>query len=471
MEDQYSKYSASVLEDTQRYSDLEGETDIGNGPGVSMGIDPRYKIEIGAVASLQGPKTEIGAVASLQGTKTEIGWDAPAWSPESPIELGAIASMDGQSVEIGYVEPWYRHEIGASGGNLEPMYRSEIGASGGNLAPMYRSEIGASGGNLEPMYRAEIGAEAVRAVVEKARDNRQPTPAMRAVPADSAPREDDASYWLEDVTIGAAMAAGGTDMFPLTTQLMQRFGADQQGTPKYVRVDTEKSYSAFRAGQSPELSELKDKLSELESRLEEHISDPEAHLQPVDEMIEEVDVMGAEAAEAEASKRVELWLSPDKEGCIHAWREGDFVCASIHLPGSDGEIRICTSMVPIVKCVDEMARHAAEAKVPSATVLGVLPAMGCVLGAATLVKEMVAAAPSILSQPEADTGEPFVVRIEPKANPAIATFMALLQECHAGNQQACAEWKALSDAARSGGAAPVAQAMTEAAELLKKKAA
>jgi len=307
-----------------------------------------------------------------------------------------------------------------------------------------------------------LGAEAVRAVIEKARDNRQPPPKMKAVPVDEPEEKDEVTDWLTDTFVGAAALAPEVDPFPITSKLLLRFGGGQ-AEPRYVRIDTEESYKDFRASQSPELAELRDRVESLEQALAEHEGDPNAHGMLSDEM-SDVELVGAEAAQAEADKKVDMWLPERFDGKVHAWQENDYVCASIKLPGSDGELRICTSMMPIKDGVEEMARHASEAGVDE-EVVGYLPAMGCVLGAGTLVKEMAAAAPSILRRPEAAKAEPFVVRIEPRANPALCALAVLILECRAGNQQACDEWRRLCAAAKAGGAVAVAKAMTEAAAL------
>lgn len=169
-------------------------------------------------------------------------------------------------------------------------------------------------------------------------------------------------------------------------------------------------------------------------------------------------------AQVEASKEVDLWLPEWARGKVRAWREGECVCASIYLPGADGELRICTSVTPVAQAVGEMEQHAADAGVSAAAIVGVIPAMGCVLGAGTLVKEMAAAAPAILRRPEAAKCEPFVCRIEPAASPALCALFALLCECKRGNKQACAEWDALASAAGRG-APHAARAMGEARDL------
>jgi hypothetical protein len=317
-----------------------------------------------------------------------------------------------------------------------------------------------------------VGAEAapaVKATIEKARDNRQPAPAMKAVPVDAPEQEDDAGDILEDIIVGAAVCCHGEDQFPITSKFMTRFsgGSDE---PRYVRIDTEQSYAAFRASQSPELAALKQRVEELSAAFARHAADPLAH-ELLEDEVAEVDVVGAEVAQAEGAKKIDLWLPKWADGKIHAWREGDFVCASMKVPGYDGEVRICTSMTPVVKCMEEMTRHAAEAKVNGAEIVGVLPAMGCCLGAGTLVKEMASATPAILQQPEAKTCEPFVCRIEPKAKPSLCALIALYQECACGNKQACDEWAALADAAQKGGADPLAKAMREAADCFRRAAA
>ncbi len=325
-------------------------------------------------------------------------------------------------------------------------------------------EIGA--GDHFENGNVEIG-EAVRQVIKTARDNRQPAPKMRAVSLETP--LDDASFvledWFTDVLVGTGSMIGVVNPFPMMTKFLQRFGAGLE-RPRYVRVDTEESYAAFCAENSPEMASYQDSLRELSDRLEDHIQDPVAHEDLLD-AIDEAEEIGAQARDAQLEKMIDLWLPDWAKGKVHAWKEGGFICASIHLPGSDGEIRICTSMTPVVKAIEEMEHHAADANVSAAAVIGVLPAMGCVLGAGTLVKEMAAAAPSILQRPEAAKSQPFVCRIEPKASPALCAFIALAQECAKGDKQACAEWNALANAAGKG--APYAkQAMIEAKGLFSK---
>jgi hypothetical protein len=140
------------------------------------------------------------------------------------------------------------------------------------------------------------------------------------------------------------------------------------------------------------------------------------------------------------------------------------------IPGSDGEVRICTSMTPVVQFVHEMARHAAEAKVDGPEVIGYLPAMGCALGAGTIVKEIAAAVPSILKQPEASEPHPFMCRIEPKAKPSLCALIALGYRAANGDAAANGEWNALAAAAEKGGASAISKAMLEAISCLKKAA-
>lgn len=309
----------------------------------------------------------------------------------------------------------------------------------------------------------------VLAVIEQARDNRTPPPKMAAVDPDAPAKHDADTQAVVGTCIGIAAVTNVPDPTPLFSKLLQRFGAG--GSTRLVRVDTEDSYAAFRAESSPEMAELHNKIADLTQRLDEHIADPEAHEKEAFnyEELDEVVAIGAAADAADAQKRVDLWLPRRFDGQWQAWREGDHVCASIRLPGADGEVRICTSLEPIRRCVEEMAHHASEAGVPTTAIGGVLPAMGCVLGAGTIMKEMAAAAPAILARPEAAHQEPFMVRIEPKSSPALCALAALAWECKSGNEQACTEWQLLAEAASP----PVKQAMREAVELIKaeKKAA
>jgi len=377
-------------------------------------------------------------------------------------EDGRLEIIGGGTHEIGRMadvmapfESFMLDDVHIGNGYIARNGQSEIG--NGYIARNGPSEIGAA--SYAEGGPAEIGAMAVVKVIEKARDNRQPAPLMKAVDVD-APADDDQDWGLTDVMLGAAVATGGADPFPLTAALMLRAGAGM--TPRFVRVDTEESYRAFRAENSPELAALSDRVAQLEEKLNHHIADPDAHSDLEDD-IATVTELGAEAEAAEEEKRVELWMPKRYDGLITAWREGAFVCASLALPGSDGEIRICTSLEPVRKCVAEMARHASEAGVPSSTVVGVLPAMGCVLGAGTLIKEMAAAAPAILAHPAADGASHFMVRIEPKDNPALTALSMLAMACKAGNAQACDEWKRLGEMS----APPVKQAMMEALQLAK----
>ena len=349
-----------------------------------------------------------------------------------------------------------RYEIGEEGDRIE---------IGGANDAMNRYEIGADDVG-DDCVGAEETAAAVKKVIQTARDGRQPPPKMRAVSLETP--LDEAEFvltdWFADVLVGCSQMIGADNAFPLTTKFMQRFGAGQE-KPRIVRVDTEETYAKFRADSSPDMAAMQAHLAELADDLEEHLHDPSAHPELL-EAIEEAEMLGAEAKKTEELKAIEMWLPDWAKGKVHAWKEGEFICASIHLPGCDGETRICTSMTPIVRAVEEIELHAANANVSAAAVIGVLPAMGCVLGAGTLVKEMAAAAPSLLAQPAASQKTSFMCRIEPKASPFLCAMTALCQSAANGDQGAIAEWNALSSAAKKGGATPVVSAMAEAKALL-----
>jgi hypothetical protein len=431
----------------------EGQSEIGDWAPEDQAFNHPLNSSVMGQAALDG-QSEIGSYAMFG--PTEIGQAAL----DGQSEIGQ-AALDGQS-EIGDWSP----ENGLSSdvmGSYAMYGSTEIG--GVDLqAPFESFMMGPTG------IGAEATAPAVVKVVEKARDNRQPPPPMKAVDCD-APIDDGYESDVAEFLIGAAVVTGH-DMFPLTTQFMQRAGAGSP--PRYVRVDTEESYQQFRADHSAEMRELSDRVKDLAAKLDDHLHDPQAHEMSLESHghhggeddlnadIQDLTILGEEVEAAEHAKRVDLWMPKRYQGLITAWREGANVCASLMLPGKDGTVRVCTSLEPVVKCIDEMSKHAAESGAAE-TIVGVLPAMGCVLGAGTILKEVAAAAPAILARPEAQGKGSFVVRIEPKVNPAIAALAMLVMACKAGNAQACAEWENLGKSAP----APVRQAMQEAVTLAK----
>jgi hypothetical protein len=402
-----------------------GQSEIGYAPYAAEGA-----MEIGAAAAADRPGSELGAGLFPEDGASEIGEDL-----QSPFETFMMDT----------------HRIGD-----DEMGCDEMGAGFEGWDPVVNSLVGA--GHYPTEGASEIGAvkAAVAKVVEKARDNRQPAPPMKVVDVD-APLDEDEHSFLSDIVLGAA-AATGVDQFPLLTKLLVRAGSGMD--PRVVRVDTEASYKAFRTQQSPELSALS-------AKLEEHIADPAAHggiaEEDIDDDIADLVHLGEEVKAAEAQKRVDLWMPRRFEGKLEAWREGNMVCASMALPGRDGDVRICTSFEPVGKCVDEMARHASETNAPTEAILGVLPAMGCVLGAGTALKEMAAAAPAIIARPEAQVKLPFVVRIEPKTSPNLAALTMLAAAAKLGSTQAQTEWQKLSSLS----APQVKAAMLEAVEVAK----
>ena len=302
-------------------------------------------------------------------------------------------------------------------------------------------------------------ADAVFMVVERARDARLPAPRMRACLAD-VPFEDDGGLMegAADVVVGAAKAG---EPYPLLARLMVKFGAGQPA--RVVRVDAWDSYRDLRGRGAADVLE---RLAVLEEAFAEHAADPSAHDSAARAaLLEEADILGGDLEDVlgeEAAGRVDLWVPRRFRGILSAWREGDRVCASLVVPGVDGEVRVCTGVEPLRRCLAEVSRHAAESGASPSLVAGVLPAMGVCLGAGTVLKELAASAPAILALPEAAGRRPFLVRVEPAAAPALCAIAALLWECRRGNRGACAEWERLAAEAP----APVRRAMGEARRVL-----
>ncbi|HET6959738.1 MAG TPA: hypothetical protein VFI56_24260 [Vicinamibacterales bacterium] len=437
-----------------------GPTEIGvaverdAGPGSYAEVGP---IEIGTHYPTEG--------ASEIGSDYEIGGSSAA--EFGPTEIGAADAADREGFEIvggssaaefGPTEIGYYAEDGASeiGTHYPTEGASEIGSD---------YEIGAQEAADREGYEI-VGQqrEAVAKVIEQARDNRQPPPPMRAVDVDepSSTTED----WFSDCFLGAAAEAAaqtGVDQFPLMTRLMQRAGAGIP--PRVVRIDTADSYREFRTASSPELAELSARVDQLALRLDRHAADPYAH-EALEEDMEDLAAIGAVVEENEQSKRVQLWMPKRFDGKVEAWREGEHVCISIALPSIDGEVRICTSLEPIRRCVAEMSQHASDAGVSPSLVSDSLFEMGCVLGAGTAMKEMAAAAPAILNRPEASQRAPFMARIEPKVTPALAALAMMVTMCRSGDAQACDEWQRLGTSS----APAIRQAMQEAVQVVKESA-
>ena len=437
---------------------------------------PEDQAKIGS-AAMYGP-TEIGTAWSPE--EGEGGFVGTAWSPEegeggfvglsasAALGLSASAAL-GLSASAALGTSWSPEE--GEGGFVGTAWSPEEGEGGfvgGEIQAPFESFMldDVRMGDWSPEAQGRIGAAAVTAVVAKARDNRQPSPPLKAVDADS-PSEwpDNWTQGLTDVVVGVATATGSPDPFPLTSQFMLRCGAGME--PRYVRVDTESSYKKYRQDNSPEIQAL-------HAKLNAHIADQHAHESSEetgtdDELFpdygdaDDIVMLGAAVDAAEKDKEVDLWMPRHFDGQISAWREGEFVCSSMRIPGFDGEVRICTTLEPLQKCINEMSRHAVEAGVPASTVVGVLPAMGCVLGAGTGLKEMSAAAPSIATRPEMKQPGSFVVRIEPKASPALCALAMLVLAVEHDVPGASDEWTNLVTLSP----APVKQAMGEAIALVK----
>jgi hypothetical protein len=389
----------------------------------------------------------------------EIGEELTPWDAfeQGPVRVGANTEIGDAHGPGGSYSDQFLEDLHGGAGHDE-IGQYELGlydALGANIEIGNGEIVGA---------KTEIGAAlAIREVLKTARDSRKPAPPMKAVAMNAPERRMDSDWALMDTCIGAAAAPGTPGPYPLLTEFMQRCGT---GLPaRIVRVDTQESYDAFRAAGSPEMQEYRQRIDELSDKLASHTRDPYAHQRIADE-IDDLTFLGAEADAALAEKSVALQLPPSYRGKVDSWIDEDDIFASISVPHKDGTVWWLTSAEPVEKSVSEASRHAANAGVPASAVLPALVAIGEVLGAGTAIKEMVAATPAILQVPAAQGCVPFMIRIEPKGNPAICGLAALACACRAGNSQACDEWNRLAAAAP----AQVKQAMNEALELLKRAA-
>lgn len=264
---------------------------------------------------------------------------------------------------------------------------------------------------------------ATQKIVERARDKKAPPPSLRVVPADEpAPIVD---RFLEEILLVGDLAS----QFPCTIGFYETFRVE----PKYVRLDTEKSYRDFRMSQSPEMAELRAEVARLSSLLHAHMAD--GHGPQITESL------GRLISDEEVSRRIPLSMPPWAEGKWDCWREGGLVCCSIRLPGADGTARICTSATPIEPYVHEVVGYAHEVGGNISAMLGVLPTVACMMAGGSLPPAMCKAAPSILARPEVQSGNIFIGRLAGASQPALAAMIALLQKAQNGDPQATSEWQ------------------------------
>ena len=455
------------------YAPAEGRSEIGadwfpeiDGPPMStigkMGLaarDGRSEIGKMGLAARDG-RSEIGKMGlAARDGRSEIGYTLDV-GEDVGYTLDVGEEDMGYTLDVGEEDLGYTLDVGEE----DVGYTLDVGEE--DLG--YTLDVGRDYGLS--VERTEIGAQKmILEVIKTARDNRRPAPPMKAVDVDD-PFPD--TFWDEALInfVGAvAEATANPDPFPLTRDFMQRAGSGIE--PRFVRIDSAASYNKMRQERSPELSELRQLVTALKQEVEAHAADPYAH-QEASSPQESVDLiddihdlvlLGEEAKQAEMEKKLDFWMPDHYDGYVTAWREEDFVGAALALPSPDGNPRIATSIEPLDKCVGEMAGHAADAGVGNSDAMGCAMGCGPVLGAGTIMKEIAAAAPAIANRPEMKTGRPFTIRIEPKVNPALCALAMLAIACRTGNNQACAEWRAMGEAAP----APVKQAMQEAMILVK----
>ena len=243
--------------------------------------------------------------------------------------------------------------------------------------------------------------------------------------------------------LGAAEAST-----PLLTRIFSKFAKKQ--SPTYVRLDTAKSYKDFRATQSPEMAELQQKVAELALILRGHIADGHGNPMTFDDDLAQVTAHDVMVLWGEIQdKQVPIKLPPFADGKYSCWHEpgeaGGVVCASLMLPGPDGELRIATAATPVFEHVVEVCGHTQNVGGRVTELLGVLPTVACMLGGSHLIPRMARAAPKLLARPEVQQGDSiFVGKIVPYVQPSLAAIMTLCQKAQSGDAEAIREWKLLA---------------------------
>jgi len=297
----------------------------------------------------------------------------------------------------------------------------------------------------------EAQVAAAREIVRQAQASRLPAPFLRVEPSTG----DVGDVSMEDVLgelLGVIEEEDGEEdskpapftpvdshEFPVTQKLHRKFKAAMP-SPKIMRVDTEESYKKFMDGKrAPYIEELEQHVARAEAALAQHASDGHGVA---------MDVLGADVEQAKqrvqtAGDEIPMSLPPGTEKHIKVWQDGGQICCSMRLPGPDGKVRIATSASPVEKHVEEVLSYTEDAGVNPMEVMGALPLMAQILGGGSLVTQIAAAAPELLARPEVKAGKPFVGKVTPVSDPAVAAIMALLQMCRAGNKNALKEVKKL----------------------------
>ncbi len=298
-------------------------------------------------------------------------------------------------------------------------------------------------------------ARATKAIIKRARDEALPAaPPSRVMHYDATDEVSIDPVQLEILGEGGLSEAD----FPLSTELYRHFHGRNE--PKFMRLDTEDSYRDFRADQSPEIAELRQKVATLEALVSAHTADGHGAQNVIIGLASDISNLQAQTS----NKRVPLQMPPWAEGTWDCWREdgpdGGLVCCSIALPGHDGNVRICTAAAPVKNRVEDVVGYTHDIGCDVVTLLGVLPTIACMLAGRDLLTEMAAAAPAVLAHPGAKSQTPFIGKIVPANQPTLATLMALLQGAQAGNVQATKEWMTFAKIAQTNSG--LAESMHEA---------
>jgi len=293
----------------------------------------------------------------------------------------------------------------------------------------------------------EAQVAAAREIVKQAQASRLPPPFLKVEPTSG----DVGDVGMEDVLgelLGVIAEESSTPApftpvdsydFPVTQKLHRKFKSAMP-SPKVMRVDTEESYAKYMDGKrAPYIAELEQRVARAEAALAQHASDGHGAA---------MDVLGADVEQAKqraltGGDEIPMSLPPGTEKHVKVWQDGDQICCSMRLPGPDGKARIATSSSPVERHIEEVLCYTEDAGVNPMEVMGALPLMAQILGGGSLVTQIAAAAPELLARPEVKAGKPFVGKVTPVSDPAVAAIMALLQMCRAGDKNALKEVKKL----------------------------
>lgn len=213
---------------------------------------------------------------------------------------------------------------------------------------------------------------------------------------------------------------------PVFNSLYRQF-ADVLPSPKLARVDDVMSYADFRASRRAPY------MSNFESRLNALPDNDSGDFSAVLRQFLDETMRGGSA--------IHLPIPECRTGQIECWLDGDEILCTVRFSCGDGRMRMVTSGTSVADHANEVVGHAVAIGAAAEDVMTVGPSVVQVLGAAKLVEDICAVAPTVI---DSCNGRSATVGLVSATDPSIAAAMSLLQRCQQGDWSAIADVKRLS---------------------------